>query len=117
MNTSKLFAGDYIERTPLPEPSIGEENATLRLSGIYLERFRDFSKTSGVTSRSVIMREALSLLFACASTDGQGNPVEIILRRKNHDGLPHKEVSLLDFLELPTLNTYIQNRNKGVKKD
>lgn len=113
--SKKLFLDDYIERTPRPEPNIGEENVTLRLSGVYLERFRQFTKISGVSSKSEIMREALSLLFACSAEDGEGNPVEIILRRKNFYGTPHPEVPLLDFLELPILNTYLKNK-KDKKK-
>lgn len=112
MTTGKMFPEDYIERTPRPEPNIGEENVTLRLSGLYLERYREFRKISGIKSGSIIMREALSLLFACSAVDGEENPVEIILRRKNHAGLPYPEVSLLEFLDLPTLNAYVRNKKE-----
>ncbi len=112
--TSEIFPHDYIERSPRPEPDIGVETVTVRLTGFYLERFRQFAEVSGVSSKSDIMREALSLLFACVSTDDEGNQVEITLKRKRLDGLPYPEVSLLEFLELPTLNTYIKNKKAGV---
>jgi hypothetical protein len=113
MVTKKLPRGDYIERAPRPEPNIGEEQLTLRLAGLYLERFKEFVRISEESSKSTIMREALSLLFICASTDAQGNQVEVILRRKDQNGSPLPEVTLLEFLDLPTLNSYIKNRDSS----
>ncbi len=112
MVASKPPFNDYIERTPRPEPRNGEEQVTFRLSGFYLERFQEFTKTSGETSKSVIIREALSLLFACASTDAQGNPVEVIIRRKNHNGVPLPDEPIQEFLELISLSTYLKNRKQ-----
>lgn len=107
-----MAQSDSIERSPVPEVKIGEENVTFRLSGDWLARWKMYLQNTGSPPKSEILRDCFSLLFACASTDGLGDPVQIILRRKDAEGREVRDVDLIEFLNLPTLKTYRNNRRR-----
>lgn len=105
-----MAQSDSIERSPVPEAKTGEENVTFRLSGNWLARWKMYMETTGSPAKSEVLRDCLSLLFACASTDGQGDPVQIILRRKDVLGRELPDVDLIEFLNLPTVSAYRASR-------
>lgn len=98
---------DFIERTPRPnDKDQGSATLTYRLSGNWLASWQRYMERSGATKNSDVIREALSLLFACASTDASGEPVKIILRHKAADGQDLPDEDLVEFLRLRTLKVY-----------
>ena len=102
---------DYIERTPVPEAKTErEQNITFRLTGNWLARWRLYMATTGEPRKSEVLRDCLSLLFACAATDARGNPVRIILKRQDRDGKEMPDEDLIEFLGLPTLLEYRKRR-------
>lgn len=107
---------ERIDRVPLTEPRVGDETITIRLSGNWLTRWRSLMEGAGDASKVDVLRECLSLSFACASLDENGEPVRVILRRKNKDGEEMPEEDLVDFLGLRTIQAYRVSRQKDRKK-
>lgn len=107
---------ERIDRVPLAEPRIGDETITIRLSGNWLTRWRSLMEGAGTASKVDVLRECLSLGFACASLDENGEPVRVILRRKNKNGEEMPEEDLVDFLGLRTVQAYRVSRQQDRKK-
>ncbi len=102
---------DYIERSPTPPTSGSDElTITYRLTGNWLSRWNLYMKTAGEPKKADVLRDCLSLLFASASTDITGRPVEIILRRRGESGDYLADVDLIEYLNLPTVKAYRERR-------
>lgn len=107
---------ERVDRTPLTEPKVGEETITIRLSGNWLTRWRSLMEGAGEASKVDVLRECLSLSFACASIDESDEPVRVVLRRKNKNGDEMPEEDLVDFLGLRTIQAYRVSRQHDRKK-
>lgn len=107
---------EKIDRVLRVEPKVGEENITIRLSGAWLSRWRTVMECAGDSSKSDVMREALSLYFSANSLDDSGEPVRVILRRKDASGNDMPDVDLIDYLNLPTVQAYRASRQLNNRK-
>jgi hypothetical protein len=104
---------ELLDHTPKIEPKVGERNVTVRLSGQWLSRWNTLMECAGKTSPSDVMREALALLFAGASLDESGEPVRLVLRRKDAQGREMPDIDAADYLGLPTIQAYRNSRSRS----
>jgi hypothetical protein len=104
---------DRFEKVPELEPKVGEETINFRLNGSWLVRWKSYMELAGNPAKSDVLRECLTLLFACASTDAQGKLVQVVLRRDDEFGRPMADVDLVEYLNLPSLQAYRLSRKQS----